>query len=104
RPDAECGRGDNCQTDDLDLTHCGCPFVPRESTLTSHRTHPPPVIAVTKWRKSRRTASAGERVASAGSQAGRSGGGLGCCLPLSAGARMWSPFLVFIHAVHLPQL
>ena len=28
------------------------PFVPCESALSSHRTHPRPVIAVTKWRKS----------------------------------------------------
>ena len=53
RPDAERGRGDNtCQTDDPEFTHCDCPFVPCESALTSHRTHPRPVIAVTKWRKS----------------------------------------------------
>ena len=73
RPDAECGRGDNSQTDDLDFTHCDCPFVPCESPLTSHGTPPPPVIAVTRWRRSGRTASTGEREAGAGSQAGRSG-------------------------------
>ena len=37
-------------------------------------------------------------------QPGGAGAALGCCLPLSAGARTRSPFLVFIHAVHLPQL
>jgi hypothetical protein len=37
-------------------------------------------------------------------QAGQSGGGLGRCLPFSVRARTRSPFLVFIHAVHLPQL
>jgi hypothetical protein len=53
RPDAERGRGDNtCQTDDPEFTHRDCPFVPCESALSSHRTHPRPVIAVTKWRKS----------------------------------------------------
>src|SRR4029077_20022961 len=35
------------------------PSIPCESTLTSHRTHPPPVIAVTKWRKSPRPTKAG---------------------------------------------
>jgi hypothetical protein len=39
-----------------------------------------------------------------GSQAGRRGGGLGCCLPLPAGARTRSLSLVFIHAIHLSQL
>ena len=57
------------------LFELDCPFVPCESGVTSHRTHPPPVIAVTKWRSSCRPRAAGERQVSAGSQIGRSGRG-----------------------------
>ena len=75
RPDAECGRGDNSQTDDTALD---CPFVPCESALTSHRTHPPPVIAVTKWRKS----PTREQLASAKRAPARKPGGAGQGLAL----------------------
>jgi hypothetical protein len=62
RPDAERGRGDNtCQTDDLEFTHCDCPFVSCESGLNLARKPPLACDRCHKMAETRRTASTGER-------------------------------------------
>ena len=70
RPHAQRGRGDNSQTGDLDLTHCGSPFVPWKHLNLAE--NPPPACDRCHKMADFAEPRACERKASAGSRAGRS--------------------------------